>query len=175
MFRLALNFSVFFCILLAPWSVVHSRYGYNPAKITPHYIYKGPKDGRKRYGPLVVKLAKKHKVSPALVESIIEMESRWNASAKSNAGAKGLMQLMPATCVRYGVHDAYDPKQNISGGIQYLKYLLYIFDNDLELAIAAYNAGHGKVLKSHQIPKIAQTEAYVKSVMKTFDHYLTYD
>ncbi len=124
------------------------------------------------YNKQIQKVAKKYRIDPALVHAVILAESRYNPGAVSPRGASGLMQLMPDTAERYKVSDVFDPKQNISGGAQYLRYLLTLFDNNVELAVAAYNAGEGAVIKNgRRIPPYRETVAYVPKVMAYYRHY----
>ena len=112
---------------------------------------------------LVEKTAKDYNVSPALVNSVISVESGFNPLAVSWKGAQGIMQLMPATARRFGVSDAFDVKQNLEGGVRYLRFLQDTFKDD-KLAIAAYNAGEGAVAKYNGIPPYRETVDYVKKV-----------
>lgn len=108
-------------------------------------------------------------VEAALLHAVIAVESSHNPRAVSKKGAAGLMQLMPATAKRYGVADAFDPAQNVAGGARYLRDLLALFDRDLSLALAAFNAGENAVLKhGKRIPPYRETQAYVPRVL---DHY----
>lgn len=108
-------------------------------------------------------------MSPQLLHAVIEVESGYHSRAVSPKGAKGLMQLMPATALRFGVQDAFDPQQNIRGGALYLKWLLEYFRGDLRLALAAYNAGEAAVVKAgYRIPPIAETISYVPKVLWAF-------
>lgn len=107
-------------------------------------------------------------VDPWLCRAIIQTESAFNYKARSHAGALGLMQLMPKTAERFGVLDPFDPRQNITGGTKYLKYLLGYFKGDLSKVIAAYNAGEGAVDKHKGIPPFAETRAYVPRVMELY-------
>jgi soluble lytic murein transglycosylase-like protein len=91
--------------------------------------------------PLIERAAARHGVAPALVRAVIQAESNYNPRAVSPKGAQGLMQLMPATAQRYGVTDAFDPEQNVQAGVRYLAELMAMFNNNLTLALAAYNAG----------------------------------
>ncbi len=134
-----------------------------------------PKVSQKKlnlYNKQIQKVAKKYQIDPALVHAVILAESRFNPGAVSPRGASGLMQLMPDTAERYKVADVFDPKQNIRAGAQYLSYLLKLFNNDIELAIAAYNAGEGAVIKNGwRIPPYRETVAYVPKVMAYYRHY----
>ncbi len=120
--------------------------------------------GPDRWRGRVAQLAARYDISPALLEAVVWQESRWNASAISPAGARGLAQLMPGTARSLGV-DADDPHANLEGGARYLRMQLDAFGGDLEKALAAYNAGPGRVLRAGGIPPIAETRAYVASIM----------
>jgi len=113
---------------------------------------------------LVQQTSYRFQVDPNLVHAIIQVESDYNPSAVSNKGAMGLMQLIPATAQRYGVDNPFDPKQNIEGGVNHLKYLLDLFDGDLSLSLAAYNAGENSVLRRGGVPEFQETRAYIKKV-----------
>ena len=120
----------------------------------------------------VVAAAKATKVDAALIHAVISVESGYNPSARSRAGAVGLMQLMPETAKRYGVKNRLDPGQNIHGGAQYLRDLIIQFDNDLQLVLAAYNAGEGAVAKfGGRIPPFRETLAYVPRVLSTYKKF----
>lgn len=110
-------------------------------------------------------------VDPALVKAIIANESAFNANATSRTGAQGLMQLEPDTAASLGVRDAYDPAQNISGGTRYIKGLLERFHGDMQLAVAAYNAGPGAVEKYGGVPPYAETQNYVGNVLSSYRKY----
>ncbi len=113
--------------------------------------------------------AKKYDVDPLLVHSVIQVESAYNSRAVSPKGAQGLMQLMPATARRFGVSNSFDPRENIEGGVRYLKYLTSLFPDDLRLAIAAYNAGEAAVWKyNNRIPPYPETEQYVYLVGRRY-------
>jgi soluble lytic murein transglycosylase-like protein len=107
-------------------------------------------------------VAKTHKVDPALVRAVIEVESAWNPRAVSHKGALGLMQLMPATAAKYGVRNAFDPKENVSGGVRHLRFLLDLFGDDVRLALAAYNAGENAVARYNGVPPYNETRAYIR-------------
>lgn len=110
--------------------------------------------------------AKRHGIDPALVHSVIRVESNYQQKAISPKGAQGLMQLIPATAQRYGVANPFDPSQNLDGGVRYLKYLTERFDGDLRLALAAYNAGEGAVDRHQGIPPYQETQQYVTKVTR---------
>jgi hypothetical protein len=116
---------------------------------------------------IVEETAGRHNVDPLLVHSVIEVESGYNALAISNKGAEGLMQLIPSTARRFGVKNSFDPRENIEGGVRYLKYLKQTFKDD-RLALAAYNAGEGAVAKYGWIPPYAETRSYVYEVGKRY-------
>ncbi|MGW8465993.1 lytic transglycosylase domain-containing protein [Pseudomonas sp. CLCA07] len=121
------------------------------------------------YAELVSAAATANEVPAALLHAVIRAESRYNADARSPKGAGGLMQLMPDTAREMGVKDVYDPKANIQGGAKYLKRLLTLFDNDIALAVAAYNAGPQAVLsRGGVIPPFAETQRYVPDVLRQY-------
>jgi len=123
----------------------------------------------RRYAAIVQAAARAQGVEGDLVHAIIWAESSYNPDAVSSAGAAGLMQLMPETARLYGVRNVFDPEENIRAGVKILKRLLVQFDGDLELALAAYNAGPNAVIRAgNRIPPHAQTEAYVPRVL---DYY----
>lgn len=137
-------------------------------KNTPHRGL-GSSDHRTRAAPdeverLLVEASRKHGVSLALLRAVVAVESNFKSDAVSRAGAMGLMQLMPATAKDMGVKDAFDPAQNVNGGARYLAFLLKHFADE-ELAVAAYNAGPGRVGRAGRIPDIPETQAYVVNVL----------
>jgi soluble lytic murein transglycosylase-like protein len=117
---------------------------------------------------LVEKTAKDYDVNPALVNSVISAESGFNPAAVSWKGAQGIMQLMPATARRFGVSNSFDIKQNVEGGVRYLRFLQDTFKDD-RLAIAAYNAGEEAVTKYNGVPPYRETVAYVKKVGQQYE------
>lgn len=121
--------------------------------------------GAETYQAEITAAAKKYNLPEKLITSVIKQESNFNASATSAAGAFGLMQLMPATARYLGVSDRFDPAQNIMGGAKYLRQMLDQFDNNVETALAAYNAGPGNVKKYGGIPPFQETQNYVKKIM----------
>ncbi len=124
------------------------------------------KANKKKYSAYVAQSAKKYNVDPRLVHAVILAESAYNPNAVSPVGAMGLMQLMPATAKRFGVTNRRDPRQSIDGGTHYLKILLKLFKSNTRLAVAAYNAGEGAVMKyNNSIPPYKETQNYVKKVL----------
>ena len=120
----------------------------------------------KQLVPIIRDAARKHSVSEALLTAVVAVESGFDQRAVSTAGAKGLMQLMPATARRFGVKDAFAAEQNVHGGAAYLRVLMNQFPEDLRLALAAYNAGEGAVLRAgRRIPAFAETQTYVRKVL----------
>jgi len=117
---------------------------------------------------LVDSISAEEGVDPFLARAVIQAESAFYARARSRTGALGLMQLMPGTAQRFGVVDPFDPRQNITGGVKYLKWLGDTFKGDLPLVVAAYNAGENAVIKYKGIPPFAETRAYVPRVMRLF-------
>jgi soluble lytic murein transglycosylase-like protein len=115
----------------------------------------------------VDQIAVKHNLPPALVHSVIRVESNYNPYAISPKGAQGLMQLIPSTARRFGVDNAFNPVQNLEGGVRYLKYLLELYHNDYRLALAAYNAGEGAVARyGGGVPPYKETINYLQQVRK---------
>jgi soluble lytic murein transglycosylase-like protein len=133
-----------------------------------------PADGRREnnrasYSKYIDAAATENNVDAALIHAVIKAESGYNPAAVSRAGAIGLMQLMPETASRYNVTDSRNPEQNIQGGTRYLRDLLTMFNNDLRLVIAAYNAGEQAVMKyGNRIPPYRETLAYVPKVLKFY-------
>jgi hypothetical protein len=117
---------------------------------------------------LVREAAERHHVDPALVRAVIETESNWKVGAISRKGAMGLMQLIPTTAQRFGVNDVFNPKQNVDAGVHYLKTLLERYNGNLDLALAAYNAGEGAVDRAHGVPSYRETRSYVQRVQNAY-------
>ncbi len=125
---------------------------------------------KKKFADLIAEAANRHQVDVRLLHAVIQAESAYDAGAISSAGAVGLMQLMPDTARRYGVSNRNDPVQNIDGGTHYLKDLLKMFDSKLHLAVAAYNAGEGAVIRyNNSIPPYPETQNYVKTVLALYN------
>lgn len=130
-----------------------------------------PRASRNRYDEHVQAAARAHGVEAALIHAVISAESAYDPLARSAKGARGLMQLIPETAARYGVRNPLDPRQNIDGGTRYLKDLLAMFGNDLRLALAAYNAGEGAVIRYGSVPPYQETLAYVPKVLAYYKRY----
>src|ERR1700754_1719652 len=113
----------------------------------------------------IVESGKRNSVDPLLLYSIMHQESSFKQRAMSYKGARGLMQLMPPTALRFGVTNIWDPKQNIEGGARYMRFLLDLFEGDVRLALAGYNAGEGAVMKhGYKVPPYSETQEYVRRI-----------
>jgi membrane-bound lytic murein transglycosylase B len=121
---------------------------------------------KSKYNEIIVKAAKHFDVDAALVSAVIKAESDYDARTLSNKGARGLMQLMPATARRFGVTDSFDPQENIFAGTRYLRWLLKTFEGNADLAVAAYNAGEGNVWKYNGVPPFRETLNYINRIAK---------
>jgi len=124
------------------------------------------------YDPIIADVAQRFQVERALVKAVIKAESGFQANAISPKGARGLMQLMPATAIRHGVRHIHEPQENIEGGVQHLRMLLDRYNGDVVLALAAYNAGEAWVDQYGTIPPIQETQDYVRRVLRFRQDYL---
>jgi len=138
---------------------------------TPPYIEKRYKPDTDKYDHLIAESCRLHGVDFALVKAVIRAESSFDPYAISRKGAEGLMQLMPETSKRLNVANPFDPHQNIKGGVQYLKYLMDRFNDDLKLCLAAYNAGETTVAQVKGIPNYRETKSYVAEVLRYYQEY----
>lgn len=120
---------------------------------------------------MLIEVARKYELEPALILAVATQESRLDPYARSHMGAMGLMQLMPATARSFGVKNIFDPRQNAEGGARYIRFLLGELDNDIELTLAAYNAGMAPVLQYNGIPPFTQTQVFVERVLQFRDEY----
>lgn len=126
--------------------------------------------GDARVDSFILDSTTRYNVDPLLVYSTMSQESSFKPLAMSYKGARGLMQLMPATAARFGVTNIFDPKQNIEGGVKYLRWLLDTFNGDVRLALAGYNAGEGAVMKyGYSIPPYAETQNYVARITARYE------
>ncbi len=125
-----------------------------------------------KYDHLINSAANKFKLDSALIKAIIKAESNFNHKAVSRVGAQGLMQLMPQTASSLNVKDSFHPEKNIEGGARYLRYLLNLYKGNLNLALAAYNAGEGAVAKyNYNIPPYRETQNYVRRVLSFYQSF----
>jgi len=187
---------LFFCLLFLTAPCEAGIYRYEDANGVIHftncprdskfklYIKEGKEDGEggnllrigyakdsNRFDHLISEFSGKYQVDFALIKAMIRAESGFNPNAVSKKGAKGLMQLMPGTALRMNVVDVYNPKENIDGGVRYIKYLLSLFNNDLRLSLAAYNAGENLVSELRTIPPYRETVDYIKKVQSYYQSY----
>jgi soluble lytic murein transglycosylase-like protein len=124
------------------------------------------------YDDLITQASERYRIDSALVKAIIKAESNFNHRAVSPVGARGLMQLMPATAATLQVKDSFHPETNIDGGVRYLRYLMNMFNGNLPLVLAAYNAGENAVMRhNNRIPPYPETQTYVKRVLNYFNGY----
>jgi len=125
-----------------------------------------------KYDQIISKASRKYNVDAALIKAIIKTESNFDHRAVSPKGAQGLMQLMPQTAYALQIEDSFHPENNIEGGTRYLRYLLDLFEDNLPLALASYNAGENAVIKhNNNIPPYKETEAYVQRVLDHLNSY----
>ena len=127
---------------------------------------------KQKFDGMISAAASRYGIDPHLVRAIVKAESDYDEKAVSKKGATGLMQLMPATATRMGVKNIHDPEDNVEGGIRYLSKLLKMFDWQVPLAVAAYNAGENAVVKhGNRIPPYSETQTYVKRVLHYYSVY----
>ncbi len=119
-----------------------------------------------KYNDIIVRAARHHDVDAALVSAVIKAESDYNPKIVSHKGARGLMQLMPATAKRFGVSNSFDPEQNIYAGTRYLRWLLDKFEDNADLAVAGYNAGEGNIKKYDGVPPFRETVNYINRIAR---------
>ncbi len=148
-----------------------------PTRMTPSgqevAIYYSNKVGD--YSRMIEEVCIREGVDDDIVKAVIQVESNYNPSAVSPKGARGLMQLMPATAARYGVKKVHDPWENVNGGVRYLKDLLLLFNNDLRLVLAAYNAGEKAVQRfNNDVPDYVETQNYVRKVLALYNGEAAY-
>lgn len=137
----------------------------SPAMIAAGKSMKGYSTGNSLIDAYIVDSSRRYRIDPLLIYAQMAQESSFKVRALSHKGASGLMQLMPGTARRMGVTDIYDPKQNIEGGVKYMRFLLDLFEGDVNLALAGYNAGEGAVMKyGNQIPPYNETQNYVRII-----------
>ena len=152
--------------------VVYTNIMRTPSKSTPPLTadFHGPSNRRTAaYDALIEGISAEHGVDATLVRAIIQVESDFGRFAVSPMDARGLMQLIPETSARFGVADPFDAAQNIQGGVRYLRFLLETFDGRIDLALAAYNAGEGRVRRAGRVPNIPETRAYVQKVRDVYE------
>ena len=126
--------------------------------------------GDSRVDSYIVDSGRRNSVDPLLLYAIMHQESTFKPRAMSNKGARGLIQLMPGTALRFGVSNIWDAKQNIEGGTRYVRFLLDTFAGDVKLALAGYNAGEGAVMKyGYRIPPYSETQEYVRRISRRYD------
>jgi soluble lytic murein transglycosylase-like protein len=123
---------------------------------------------RQKIEVMIREVTARYNVDPALIRAVIETESNWNSAAISRKGALGLMQLVPGTARQLGVNNAFDPRQNLDGGVRYLHGLLERYNGDLDRALAAYNAGPGAVDRARGVPQLRETREYVRKVTDSY-------
>ena len=137
--------------------------------LTHNTLYPNPQL-QAQYDDLVRNIAQKYRVEYALIHSIIRAESNYDRFAVSPKGALGLMQLMPETAIQYGVKNVFNPRENIEGGVKYLKDLIKLYNGKTDLVLAAYNAGQEAVKKYKGIPPYKETRNYISKIMNRFGY-----
>ena len=149
------------------------RYGAKPFRSAP--MAKSPHFSQKvdsKFDSLITNIAMDYGLDPAFVKAIVHVESSFNPNAVSKAGAKGLMQLMPATAKIYNLHDnLFDPSKNLVAGVKHMKELMARYSNNMTLSLAAYNAGETAVKKYRGVPPYKETQNYVKKVIRLYKVY----
>jgi soluble lytic murein transglycosylase-like protein len=144
-------------------------YAHSPVTMTASASLDGFTTGNAKVDQIIVEAGARNGVDPVLLYATMHQESSFKPLAISPKGARGLMQLMPATAARFGVKDIFDPRQNIEGGARYIRFLLDIFGGDVQLALAGYNAGEGAVLKfGRTIPPYRETQEYVRRITQRY-------
>ena len=138
------------------------------SSISPPAVSAAALANREKVEVMIREVSTRYRVDPALVRAVIETESNWNSTAVSSKGALGLMQLVPGTARQLGVNNAFDPRQNLDGGVRYLHTLLERYNGDLDKALAAYNAGPGAVDRAGGVPRYRETRAYVQKVTDSY-------
>jgi soluble lytic murein transglycosylase-like protein len=144
-----------------------SRTTQNPLAASP-FLSAAARANREKIEVMIREVSARYRVDPALVRAVMETESNWNSAAISKKGAQGLMQLVPGTAQQLGVNNAFDPKQNLDGGVRYLHTLLERYNGDLDRALAAYNAGPGAVDRAGGVPRYRETRDYVQKVTDSY-------
>jgi soluble lytic murein transglycosylase-like protein len=142
--------------------------GTRPSAPLPPLISAAVLANREKIEVMIREVSARYRVDPALVRAVMETESNWNSAAVSPKGALGLMQLIPATAQQFGVSNAFDPGQNLDGGVHYLQMLLQRYNGDLDKSLAAYNAGPGAVDRAGGIPRYQETRNYVQKVTGSY-------
>jgi soluble lytic murein transglycosylase-like protein len=151
---------VLFSRAFAPTAAASSEYTYIPGDV--------PSSGNNDLDWIIFRAGVKEGVDPRFIHAVIWQESKYQAEARSHAGAQGLMQLMPATAKRFGCDDPNDPAENIQAGTKYLSWLLKRFSGNVELALAGYNAGEGSVDKYSGVPPYNETQKYVRVISERY-------